>query len=741
MRKQSSKSMLRAALMLMALLVLTFTPVFASAEGTDGEGGEAQGIKVYLTVSNQGNIATTKDGETMTWKEVTVTDLDASGDYTFYEALVAAHKAYNSEDGLDVSSSGWVNALWGVANNPAGYYFIQNGKPTDLVTETKVVEGDYLTASVSQDTELSADWACAFDKTAYESKVGEEFSLTLTGFPSMTMSEAVPSLKPVSVGVWKDGSFTEMAKTDDAGKVSLTFDEPGTYIVTAAGKANGLIESDEYYPFMKVDHDSDGKPIWGKMDWNTYATSVAYFEKDYGEGPYPYEELIWFDWEDFDNTQPFTKGYLMYTGRVYYDCPVVAPCCIVTVPKPADPADVKITVNNKGVFAKAKDGTAMVEKDLTVTDFNKDGILTYDDALFVAHETYFEGGKAGYSGGPWISKFWGQDTGNTLMYNNDETISPAMVDTYEVKAGDKLYASINADDIYYWDWFTLFDNKEKTVGVGESFTLNLKGHYGMAYLPEDMVNVPVEGIDIGTWKDGAFQAIEGVKTDAEGNASISFADPGIYIVTAQGTVKDMVEDYSDYPNVKTVEADCPIMPPYCIVTVTKSLAAAEIKVASATYTGKNLTPAVTVKLDGVELTKDKDYSVTYENNKNAGKNAKVTVSGKGVYLETASKTFTIKKAKQPMVVKITNKSFKAKDLKKKAKSYKAVTVTKNQGAVTYKVTLSKTAKKALRFAKGKITVKKKAKKGTYKVKVKITAKGNANYLSGYVNKVIKVKVK
>jgi methionine-rich copper-binding protein CopC len=93
-----------------------------------------------------------------------------------------------------------------------------------------------------------------------------------------------------------------------------------------------------------------------------------------------------------------------------------------------------------------------------------------------------------------------------------------------------------------------------------------------------------------------------------------------------------------------------------------------------------------------------------------------------------------------MVVKITNKTFKAKVLKKN-KSFKAVTVTKNQGAVTYKATLDKKSKKALKFAKGKITVKKKTKKGTYKVKVRITAKGNANYLSGYVNKVIKVKVK
>ena len=45
-------------------------------------------------------------------------------------------------------------------------------------------------------------------------------------------------------------------------------------------------ESDEYYPLMLVAHDVEGKPIWGKMDYNTYETSVAYMEKADADEPY-----------------------------------------------------------------------------------------------------------------------------------------------------------------------------------------------------------------------------------------------------------------------------------------------------------------------------------------------------------------------------------------------------------------------------------------------------------------------
>ena len=237
-------------------------------------------------------------------------------------------------------------------------------------------------------------------------------------------------------------------------------------------------------------------------------------------------------------------------------------------------------------------------------------------------------------------------------------------------------------------------------------------------------------------------------TGENGEAELSFAEAGTYIVTAQGEV-----DTTDWEG-NPIKA--PTMAPYCTVTVEDSgddpsggddtaekisIAKATVTVPDKTYTGKALTPAVTVKLDGKTLEKDKDYTVKYSNNKNAGKAAKATITGKGDYTGTVTKTFTIKKAKQPMKVKAKNKTYKVKAVKKAKQTYKAVTVSKNAGKVTYKVKYDKKAKKVLKFAKGKITVKKKAKKGTYKVTVTITAKGNANYLKGTIKKTIKVKVK
>ena len=58
------------------------------------------------------------------------------------------------------------------------------------------------------------------------------------------------------------------------------------------------------------------------------------------------------------------------------------------------------------------------------------------------------------------------------------------------------------------------------------------------------------------------------------------------------------------------------------------------------YSGKAYTPTVTVKVDGVTLTKDTDYTVKYENNMNPG-TAKITVTGKGKYTGTKTKTFEI----------------------------------------------------------------------------------------------------
>ena len=64
---------------------------------------------------------------------------------------------------------------------------------------------------------------------------------------------------------------------------------------------------------------------------------------------------------------------------------------------------------------------------------------------------------------------------------------------------------------------------------------------------------------------------------------------------------------------------------------------------SVTYTGSAKKPSVTVKDGDYTLVEDKDYTVTYSNNTNAG-TATATVTGKGNYTGSVSKNFTINKA-------------------------------------------------------------------------------------------------
>ena len=72
-------------------------------------------------------------------------------------------------------------------------------------------------------------------------------------------------------------------------------------------------------------------------------------------------------------------------------------------------------------------------------------------------------------------------------------------------------------------------------------------------------------------------------------------------------------------------------------------------IADQTYTGAAIVPAVVVKDGETTLTQDTHYTVSYSNNTNAASSTDasaptVTITGKGNYSGTASKTFTINKA-------------------------------------------------------------------------------------------------
>ena len=232
------------------------------------------------------------------------------------------------------------------------------------------------------------------------------------------------------------------------------------------------------------------------------------------------------------------------------------------VTEPAADAEVTFTVSNKGVLAAAKDGSIMVNRSVTVKDIDGNGVLSYDEALTAAHEKYCASGAEGYSvtSGGWVTKLWGDESGNNLFFKNGA--ATGVVTGEAVTGGDALYASVNQDNAYYADWYTEFDVQKITVKTNTALSLTLKGAQGMSY-QASAVKVAA-GVKIGTWEEGAFQQIDGKTTNDNGVVELTFNKPGIYYVTASGTVADTVTDWSTGG---TKNADCPIMAPVCKVTV------------------------------------------------------------------------------------------------------------------------------------------------------------------------------
>ena len=95
-----------------------------------------------------------------------------------------------------------------------------------------------------------------------------------------------------------------------------------------------------------------------------------------------------------------------------------------------------------------------------------------------------------------------------------------------------------------------------------------------------------------------------------------------------------------------------------------SISKASVTLSTSTYAydGKAKKPGVTVKLNGKTLKNGTDYTVSYSNNTKVG-TAKVTITGKGNYTGSISKTYSIKNDfKKATVSGISNKSYTGKNI-------------------------------------------------------------------------------
>ena len=170
--------------------------------------------------------------------------------------------------------------------------------------------------------------------------------------------------------------------------------------------------------------------------------------------------------------------------------------------------------------------------------------------------------------------------------------------------------------------------------------------------------------------------------------------------TSAGSASLTITGLGDY--VDSVTADFTINP--------ASISGADVTgLASKTYTGKALTQSPTVKIGSTTLVSGTDYSISYENNTNAG-TAVMKITGKGNYTGLVSKNFTINKAAQ---------SITASNLTLTFPKTGTITASGNKGKLTYKS--SNTAVAAI-DSTGKVTSK-----GAGTAKITITAAATDNY--------------
>ena len=312
---------------------------FAAGFTVNAEEKAASSINVYMTVSDKGEIAKAKDGTAMAAKKVTVTDRDSDGEFSFDEALIAAHKACYSTGINGYATTGTaVTKLWGVEDSKNYLFFINSVGIPNGVKEDHVKAGDYLTASHISDTIYNSDLIASFDQYHCDAAVGGSVSLNLKGHIGKPGEDETD--QPVSEALVIDTDGNEYGKTDDEGNVTLSFDQPGTYYVTA--KKSFEETADIYYEsigdgywFMDSEcEDPEGNIIYGKIG-SKLDFWYGYTLEDYGEGPYPWDEVKWMSEEDFEDgeyeTEPFEDGHFLIDSEVIIKHELIAPVCVITV--------------------------------------------------------------------------------------------------------------------------------------------------------------------------------------------------------------------------------------------------------------------------------------------------------------------------------------------------------------------------------------------------------------------------
>lgn len=256
----------------------------------------------------------------------------------------------------------------------------------------------------------------------------------------------------------------------------------------------------------------------------------------------------------------------------------------------AEPIDVFVTIADGGEIVTDKTGAPVAQTKVTVSDIDRDGTLTVNEALYAAHEALYEGGaEASYSTftgdcGLSLAKLWGRGTEGVAAsagYYRNHTGCYSLTDA--VAEGDYITAFNYYDTSYYSDTYAYFGDDAITAKEGSTITLTL---YALGY-DEDWNQVPAPhpGASVSVLGNDGF---EEVLTAADGKVQIKL----------DGTF------HTGTYYIKAYKDDHSLVPAISKLTVTKKTAPVITPVA------KNLSVTVKVMTHGSGC----NNSFTYRNN-------------------------------------------------------------------------------------------------------------------------------
>ena len=226
----------------------------------------------------------------------------------------------------------------------------------------------------------------------------------------------------------------------------------------------------------------------------------------------------------------------------------------------------------------------------------------------------------------------------------------------------------------------------EAVGNGTATIIATSNHMGFQASCPVSVTTAVEGVSLNTNSLDLYPdetaALEAVVTpsDASNQAvTWSSSNPDVASVSSDGSITALTYG-SAMISVTTEDGG---ITETCEVTVFRDLSDATVTgIIQKSYTGTEITQKPVVIVDGKTLTEGTDYSISYEKNLYPG-DARLTISGEGVYTGSVTIGFEIVKAAQTIIVRDASSSLPAGRITLAAGRTTAVSISGAKGELSF----------------------------------------------------------